>query len=279
MHINFKIFNLLSLALLTLILFSSCEKENYGTPEEKEEEIEEKLYIDAINDASFGYILTNRDKQSMYFFAEDVKGNSNCNGGCADVWPPVIIDFLYNLEYSSLLNGNYFDTVVREDGRKQLTYKGWPLYYHSPNGDGQLEERKEVLGDGKGGVFHVAKPDYTILLGKREVEEGKEPVVYLVDDYGVALYLNTADEVDKSNCAGRCAEVWPPFKKEKIVVPSTLKDYDFKNISREDGLGPQVSYKGYPLYYFIQDEGKRALLLGQGGGPNNTFFVVGPQVQ
>ena len=279
MNVNFKLFNLMGLALFAMILFSSCEKENYGSPKETEEEVKEKLYIDRVDHPTYGYILTNREKQSMYFFAEDVKEPSQCVRGCEDVWPPVIIDFLYNLEYNSSLEGSYFDTYTRDDGRKQLTYKGWPLYYHSPNGDGQLEARKEVLGDGKGGVFHVAKPDYTVLLGKRAVETGKEPVTYLVDDYGVALYLNTPDGVDVSNCAGRCAEVWPPFKKEKIVVPSTLKDYDFKNISREDGLGPQVSYKGYPLYYFIQDEGKRALLLGQGGGPNNTFFVVGPQVQ
>lgn len=274
MKINRNYFNLLGLAVFAVMVMSACTKNEDDQPAEEEY----GLHVQVVSKATFGNILVNEDNQSMYFFANDVSGESNCNGGCADRWPAVIAD-LYDLKLDSYLDLADFGTTTRNDGQKQLTYKGWPLYYFSPESDGKLENAGETSGDGAGGLFHVAKPDYTILLARQAVVEGEDAIVYLVDDRGVSLYLNNADGENVSNCNGGCAGVWPPFKKEELVLPSSLAAYDFDSLEREDDLGPQLSFKGSPIYFFSQDELQRASVKGQGGGPNQTFFVVEPEVQ
>lgn len=189
-------FSLLSLTIFGLIAFTSCTKDEEVVLDEAA-----AFNIQVINSSKFGYILTNQNKQSIYFFAGDVTGQSNCTGGCADTWPAVIGN-IAELDLSSNLDRSDFGTFIREDGQKQITYKGWPLYYFSPEKNKILELPGETLGDAKGGVFHIAKPDYTVLLGRKVVTEGEEAVVYLVDDRGVTLYLNQADELNKSNCTG-----------------------------------------------------------------------------
>ncbi len=266
---NLKLFGL---ATLILVFFSNCSDDD-GEKEGVEEET--GFRIEIATNSTFGKILVNQDNQSMYFFANDVNGQRNCAGNCASVWPPVTGE-LYELELGANLDVADFATIAIENGLKQITYKGWPLYYFSTNGDGQLEPSGATEGDGKNGTFHIAKPDYTLLLGRQPLTEGGDPVVYLVDDKGVSLYLNTGDEENKSNCAGGCAGVWPPFKDTALVLPSSMATYDFGTVDREDDLGPQLSFEGSPVYFFSQDEGNRGSVLGQEGGPNKTFFVVEP---
>ncbi|PHN01606.1 hypothetical protein [Flavilitoribacter nigricans] len=267
-------FQLLGLVAFSLFLSTSCTKEDH-----QDDPVDEyEFLIKLVSNAEFGDILVDQDNQSMYFFAGDVDGQSNCNGGCADKWKAVTGD-LYDLEVGYGLVKGDFGTITRTDGQKQITYKGWPLYYLSPESDSVLENPGQTLGDGLGGVFHIAKPDYTVLLGRQAVTEGGDPVLYLVDDRGVSLYLNNGDDENVSNCNGGCAGVWPPFKYEALVLPSSLNDYDFNSLDREDDLGPQMSFKGSPIYRFSQDELQRGSVLGQGGGPNQTFFVVEPEVQ
>lgn len=258
---------------LIITLFTSCSDDD---GEEKVEDVIEEtgLTIKIYEDNELGYILVNQDNQSMYFFAEDVDGQRNCAGGCANVWPPVVGE-LYELEIGPNLDESDFATVSIEDGKKQITYKGWPLYYFSTEGNGALEAPGATEGDGRGEVFHIAKPDYTVLIGKQPVEEGGEPEVYLVNDRGVSLYLNFGDDYDKSNCLGGCAGVWPPFPYEAdMVLPSSISLEDFNTAERGDDLGPQASYKGFPMYFFSSDEGNMGSVLGQAGGPNQTFFVM-----
>jgi predicted lipoprotein with Yx(FWY)xxD motif len=46
-----------------------------------------------------------------------------------------------------------FGTITREDGKKQTTYKGMPLYYFA--GD---KKAGDVTGQGMGKVWYVANP-------------------------------------------------------------------------------------------------------------------------
>jgi predicted lipoprotein with Yx(FWY)xxD motif len=262
--------NALALAIVGLILMTGCVKEK-----EVEEIVDDQVQIQVINDAQLGNILVNQNNQVMYFFAGDVTGALNCTGDCNDVWPPML-GTLSDLELGANLNRDDFGTVATAYGDAQFTYKGWPLYYFSAEGNGELEAPRQTGGDGRGGVFHVAKPDYTVLIGRQSVVDNEAEVVYLVTDWGVTLYLNTADEENLSNCAGGCAGVWPPLPKIDLVIPSSLETYDFDEVYRDDALGPQFSYQGSPLYSFSQDEQQQGRVLGQGGGPNQTFFVVEP---
>ncbi|MCI4671436.1 MAG: hypothetical protein MRZ79_25060 [Bacteroidia bacterium] len=255
-------FNLLGFAVVLLALVTSCKEDIYGG--------EENLQFKLVDNNDFGKILVNQNNQSIYFFADDVTGSSNCTDGCLDAWPKVTGDVY---ELASGLYDEDFGTIDAGYGEKQITYKGWPLYYYSPSGDGELEAAWETKGDGVGSVWHIAKPDYNVLLGRQEVEPGKK-MMYLTNDRGVSFYTNSADGENASTCTGGCADVWPPFKKVELVLPSSLYENDFAEAYRDDNLGPQFSYKGAPVYYFSQDEGKMGSVKGQNGGPNKTFYVA-----
>ena len=264
--------NLHKICLLAFSFFVlvSCDEDN-KEPDNADSEPGVKI----TNNAEFGSILSDQDNQTLYFFANDISGGSSCNGGCAAVWPPLTGE-AYDLDIAAGLNSDDFSSIVRQDGVKQITYKGWPLYYFSPEGDGVLETLGDVEGDGKNDVFYVAKPDYSLMVGKQSVEEEADAVIYLVDDRGVSLYLNTGDEENASNCAGGCAVVWPPFKSpDNLVLPSIVSATDVTYVDREDELGPQLAIFGSPLYYFSTDEQLRGNVLGQAGGPAKSFFVVG----
>ncbi len=263
--------NLFGLGILMAGLFSACN--NDDSPKLVEDD---QMRIQLINNNEFGKILVDQNNQSLYFFAGDVSGESTCAGGCVAKWPAVVGE-LYDFEIGSELELQDFATVSRTDGQKQLTYKGWPLYYFSPLSDGVLETAGLTQGDGLGGAFHIAKPDYSVLLAKQVVVEGSDPIVYLVDDRGVSLYLNNGDEENQSNCNGGCAGVWPPFKTlSDLVLPSSLSEYNFSLTQRQDELGPQLSFNNSPLYFFSNDEQKQGRVLGQAGGPNQSFFVTEP---
>ena len=89
-------------------------------------------------------ILVNGEGKSIYTFDKDVPGSgkSNCTGGCAKMWPPVPL----TVEWIE----SPYSIVTRDDGSRQLAYKGRPLYLYA--GDAKPGERK---GDKKNGDWHV----------------------------------------------------------------------------------------------------------------------------
>ena len=95
---------------------------------------------------------------------------------------------------------------------------------------------------------------------------------YLVDGNGMTLYWTTRDSVGQSNITGTNLADWPVFYAANIVIPSALTGSDFGAITRSEG-GYQTTYKGYPLYYFIQDK-KPMDTLGQ--GLEGVWSVVDP---
>ena len=93
---------------------------------------------------------------------------------------------------------------------------------------------------------------------------------FLVDGQGRTLYYFMKDMPTVSNCKGKCAEVWPPFYVEKVMVPKMLNPQDFGMITREDGM-MQTTYKNWPLYYFSKDEAPNDT---KGQGFNNLWFII-----
>ena len=67
-------------------------------------------------------VLTNGSGFTLYTFAPDTSTTSNCNGTCAQNWPPV-----KGPATASGVKGA-FATIKRSDGSAQLTFHGHPLY-------------------------------------------------------------------------------------------------------------------------------------------------------
>ncbi|GGM03677.1 hypothetical protein ACFQDN_10255 [Pseudomonas asuensis] len=73
----------------------------------------------------------------------------------------------------------------------------------------------------------------------------------LIDSQGRTLYTYDKDNEGISRCNGKCAENWPPLKVE--AEAGTKPSDAWTVIEREDGA-MQWTYKGKPLYTFIQDK-------------------------
>ena len=97
-----------------------------------------------------GKFFTDAKGMALYIFKKDSPGKSVCAGPCVEKWP------LYFREKVSVPEGvkvEDFGTITREDGKRQTTYKGWPLYYYA--GD---KAAGDVLGQGLGNVWYVVNP-------------------------------------------------------------------------------------------------------------------------
>lgn len=89
-------------------------------------------------------ILVNDSGMTLYTFDKDAAGSgkSACAGPCAAAWPAVPATAAsYPAPYS---------VITREDGSKQLAWKGKPLYLYAQ--DARPGERK---GDNFKNVWHV----------------------------------------------------------------------------------------------------------------------------
>jgi predicted lipoprotein with Yx(FWY)xxD motif len=94
----------------------------------------------------------------------------------------------------------------------------------------------------------------------------------LTDDRGMTLYLFTKDQPGISNCYDQCAANWPPLLTQGAAsVPDGLPGAIGTTV-RKDGT-TQVTYNGWPLYYWINDH-KAGDTTGQNVG--GVWFVLNP---
>jgi predicted lipoprotein with Yx(FWY)xxD motif len=76
----------------------------------------------------------------------------------------------------------------------------------------------------------------------------------VADARGEALYLFTKDGRGKSQCYGACAKAWPPFlTRGRPRAAKGISASRLGTVRRRDGRS-QVTYKGQPLYYYVQDK-------------------------
>ena len=72
----------------------------------------------------------------------------------------------------------------------------------------------------------------------------------LTDSDNRTLYVFTKDAVNTTNCYDQCATNWPPFTVASAEDLPSATGYGL--IKRKDGA-LQVTYHGWPLYYWIKD--------------------------
>ena len=279
-----------SIVLMSGVLITAvnCKKnDNNAIPPSPPAEKEVSLQTNA----TLGKYLVDKQNHALYFFSNDPNGQDSCTGGCQAIWPIFNIDNLTTDNLGDGLTISDFGSVISVSGKKQVTYKGWPLYYYAPvvNGTNTQEAPGQTLGDGVGNVFFVAKPDYTIMMVnaqlvghdtksyKSDYTEGIGKTTYFTDDRGVTLYTFTLDSSNNNNFTKpdfSNDNVWPIYQTDKIVVPSILDKTKFGSI---DVFGKtQLTYNGWPLYYFGQDGQTRGFNKGISFPHPGIFPVPGP---
>jgi len=112
-----------------------------------------------VRSTQFGRILFDSRGQALYGFTRDRRGGpSRCYGACATAWP-------VHYAKGALRAGNgvkqsLIGTTRRTDGRLQVTYNGWPLYFYAHEGIGEVTCQNV---DEFGGLWLVARANGTLV--------------------------------------------------------------------------------------------------------------------
>src|SRR5690349_15815561 len=98
-----------------------------------------------------GTFLTDPAGMTLYLYTKDTIGISNCYGGCATAWPPLLTQSAPTLPENM---PGMIGTTTRTDGTQQVTYNGMPLYYWASD-----QKPGDTTGQNVGGVWFVINPE------------------------------------------------------------------------------------------------------------------------
>ncbi|MDO8530975.1 MAG: hypothetical protein Q7T26_02235 [Dehalococcoidia bacterium] len=213
-------------------------------------------------------IMTDGKGRALYLFTKDERNKSNCVDACAQNWPPLTVKGDVKAGAGAGAMPGLIGTTARADGSTQVTYNGWPLYYFAKD-----EKPGDVKGQNVGAVWFALSMDGAPVQNAAPVKTAKNATLgtVLAEASGRTLYIYTKDERNKSNCAGACAQNWPPLLTSgDPKAGEGLTAGLIGTTARADG-STQVTYNGWPLYYFARDE-KPGDVKGQNVGA--VWFVA-----
>lgn len=222
---------------------------------------------------------------TLYTYAKDAPGKSNCTGDCTKDNPPFIAA-------ANAKASGQWSLIKRDDGAKQWAHKGDPLYtYTGDKMNGSLNGamtggRGFAGGRGRGGggpenqveegqpapISADFKPAYFEPEADIQVPNGIK-VAGIADANGrgfvdaddMTIYVFEGDpNKDKAACATPC--LWKPVASPQISFPVG----DFKVLARNDGIN-QWTYKGRGLYTYADD---RATQYAKGQGVDKRYKVA-----
>jgi predicted lipoprotein with Yx(FWY)xxD motif len=96
---------------------------------------------------------------------------------------------------------------------------------------------------------------------------------FLVDSKGMTLYIFTKDTPNTSTCYGKCEANWPPLLSTGAPVGGDGVDASKLGTTQRTDGSMQVTYNGWPLYYYAKDA-KPGDTTGQTVG--DVWFVISP---
>lgn len=98
-----------------------------------------------------GSYLVDDKGMTLYLFKKDTAGKSACGAanGCLEKWPV----FLADTAPAAGIDNAAIGVITRDDGTKQTTYKGLPLYYFFKD-----KAAGDTLGQGVNNVWFVVAP-------------------------------------------------------------------------------------------------------------------------
>jgi predicted lipoprotein with Yx(FWY)xxD motif len=248
---------LIAVTAISCAFLTACSKDDNKDTNNPEKPVAK---VQVTTDATLGKVLTDSAGRTLYFYTKDAGDTSTCTGGCLAAWP-----LFYSADLAltdTSLHASDFATIVRGDGSKQTTYKGWPLYYYVKDTLPKL-----TLGEKVGNVWYVAKPDYSVMLVNAQLvgldgvdytstyAAGNEITQYLTDAWGRTLYAFSPDKFKKNTFTSADFSnnsTWPVYESDAFkFAPSLLTKTDFDTIHVSGHV--QLTYKGWPLYYFGAD--------------------------
>ena len=278
---------MLSLLVGLVMLVTACSPQAAATPVPVKTEppavvpVTGGTTVSVGKNDSLGSFLVDDKGMTLYLFTKDTANTSNCYDKCATAWPPLLTTG--KPVGDSGVDASKLGTTTRKDGSIQVTYNGWPLYFYEKD-----KAAGDVVGQDVGNVWFVISPAGDKVESAAEATEApatSAPAAgaavslgnndklgsFLVDDKGMTLYLFTKDTPNTSNCYDKCATAWPPLLTTGDPVAGEGIDASFLGTTtRKDG-SIQVTYNGWPLYYYEKDKAPGDVVGQDVGG---VWFVV-----
>ncbi|MDG4861424.1 SCO0930 family lipoprotein [Streptomyces sp. T-3] len=227
-----------------------------------------------------GKVVTDSAGFTLYRFDKDTAKppKSNCAGECATTWPVALAD---GAKAAPGVDAALIGSVTRDDGSRQLTIAGWPMYRYAAD-----KKPGDANGQGVGGTWFAAAPDgKKAAPGQAGDAEGEaaglstreDPKLgeIVVDKNGMTVYRFKKDSAwpMKSACVGECLDNWP------VVAPVDKNDTKgilkkgFVTFDRPDGV-KQQTIDCWPIYTFSGDKVPGDI---NGQGVGGTWYAVSPQ--
>lgn len=108
--------------------------------------------LDTSSNSALGAFIVADNGMTLYKYANDKPGASNCTGQCAAIWPAYTVSSSAPLKGGGAVTGA-IATIAKPDGTMQVTYNGSPLYLYSND-----TKPGDTNGQGIGGLWSVVKP-------------------------------------------------------------------------------------------------------------------------
>lgn len=112
-----------------------------------------------VHGSAYGRMLFDGRGFALYAFTRDTPRLSRCTGICADRWPPYVVASPPHA--GAGVAESKLGTIVRVDGRRQVTYAGKPLYRYVGDRQPLQVLCQNVLEFG--GLWLVVRPNGTLV--------------------------------------------------------------------------------------------------------------------
>jgi len=185
---------------------------------------------------------------------------------CVQVWPPV-------LAAEGAQPVGKWGIVSREDGARQWTYEGFPVYRSVLDArPGEINGGSRRWNRGDSGSHREPigpKPNAPPAFQVRTVATGR----LLSNHVGFSVYTWDGDAPNKSNCNDACLKDWRPVP----AAQTAQANGEWNIIERAPGL-KQWTFRGQPLYTRIADSRFRSLEGGDVPGWHNVYTQKNPEL-
>ncbi|MDQ1695597.1 MAG: hypothetical protein QOJ03_950, partial [Frankiaceae bacterium] len=204
--------------------------------------------------------------RTLYMLSTDTTSRFACTtaDGCTYTWPPLITTGRPHAGTGT--SASLLGTRLRGNGTRQVTYNGHPLYYYSADSRAG-QDRGQCFLQHPGTWYMLTKNGKANKTGCGSgagATECTHPTTgtistsasgLLIDGLGCTVYefQGDAHPASSSTCTtAQCTSAWPPV----VTTAGThaqggAQSGMLATISRSEGS--QVTYNGYPLYYYVGD--------------------------
>ena len=105
-----------------------------------------------------GAVLVSGKGRTLYVFLPEKGGKVRCVGGCASLWPPLLMHPGGKPAGTTPVHATLIGTVANPSGGSIISYAGWPLHTYAPD-----TARGSYKGQGHGGQWYMISPSGTII--------------------------------------------------------------------------------------------------------------------